>query len=495
MITRRLQAAKKKQKGIALLVFVVAIALTITALYFSSISIIEIQVDNEEKTRNALKQAKQALLNYLVVNWSAPGEAGKIGKLPCTDSSIANPEGVQVPTCGNAYANAIGFFPWRTLGLEPLQDSSGTCLLYAVSPAYKNSPDAALNPDSFGQFQIVDETGTVVIQGTTPEDRPVAVILAPGVSLTGQIRAFDLNSICGKHYTNINAYLDNDGTIDNAAIGADNVIDKIVQMTIGSDEGANPLNDRLITITYSEVWSALNSTIINAAFDLRMRDLTEAITLCFAEYGKANGSHLPMPAKLDINGGEYRNSFDYDDSGDFAQGFAGRLPYTVTQANTTLSTVGVVDEIFKNTFCDDLNLAVGTDTNIDFSGDTGNDIGAYYDLWNNWKDHFFYAISKVHNPSSTVAPCAGDCVQVNTVNYAGIVFYSGLKQGGQQRYTRPFDSALAVDGVDDKDDVGNYLENGNDLLFPDNSGDGNYSPSSTNDIMFCINTDMSVVQC
>ena len=31
----------------------------------------------------------------------------------------------------------IGYFPWKRMGGEMLKDSSGTCLLYAVSPSYK----------------------------------------------------------------------------------------------------------------------------------------------------------------------------------------------------------------------------------------------------------------------------------------------------------------------------------------------------------------------
>jgi len=54
------QPGKKKQGGLALLVLIIVLALTFTAYYFTSISVVEIQVDNVKKTRLALKQAKQA---------------------------------------------------------------------------------------------------------------------------------------------------------------------------------------------------------------------------------------------------------------------------------------------------------------------------------------------------------------------------------------------------------------------------------------------------
>jgi len=493
--------AKKKQKGIAMLMIVIALALTISVYYFSTVSVVDIKNDDSLNTQAELKRAKQALLDYALINWRRTGEGGKIGKLPCTDSGNLNPEGEQEPTCGIAYANAIGFFPWRTLGIDPPKDSSGSCFLYVVSPAYKSSPEAALNRDSYGQIQIVDSTGATVVQGLTPEDRPVAVIIAPGDALAGQARVFDEDSICGLDYVNIpGEYLDNDGTTDNAALAAavNNVIDVLVNSYAGSEDwdNPNPLNDRLITITHEEFWDAMDSSITDAAFDTRMDNLTEAIALCLAAYGNNNGDHLPMPASLDLDGNEYRNDSSYDDSAILTSGFSGRLPYDISNANLVLAGPND-DKLFKNTVCDDIDLVDGTYNNINFNDNSGADQGEFFDLWQNWKDHFFYAISNAHKPDAVVAPCAANCISVNGADYAGIVFFSGLKQAGQQRYAPPFDSALAADGIDDKDDVVNYLENGNAVLFPDNVGNQVYFPAAppSNDIMFCITPAMTVNRC
>ena len=67
LITGDQQKGKKKQGGIALLVLIIVLALTFTTYYFSNISLTEINVDNVKKTRLALKQAKQALLNYAFI--------------------------------------------------------------------------------------------------------------------------------------------------------------------------------------------------------------------------------------------------------------------------------------------------------------------------------------------------------------------------------------------------------------------------------------------
>ena len=235
-----------------------------------------------------------------------------------------------------------------------------------------------------------------------------------------------------------------------------------------------------------------------------MDNLTEAIALCLAAYGSNNGDHLPMPAALDLNVNDYRNDLSYADSGVFTSGFSGRLPYDISNANLALPAPAIPpnhDNLFSNTVCDDIDLVTVVFNNINFNDDSGDDDGEFFDLWRNWKDHFFYAIAEAHKPDAVVAACAGNCVSVNGTDYAGIVFFSGLKQVGQQRYAPPFDSALAADFTDDKDDVINYLENGNAVLFPDDVGNQVYFPVAvappppSNDIMFCITPAMTVNRC
>jgi len=463
---------------------------------------LKVELENDKQTRTALVKAKEALLAYAVANWQSNGRFSLLAQLPCPDleATVPSPEGEQTTPCGTAYANGIGYFPWRTLNIDALYSGDGECLLYAVSPAYKSAPVAAINPDSYGQFQVVDDTG-VIIQGNVPEERPVAIIFDPGKGLDGQDRDKSGGGKCGRDYGNIAAYLDSDGVTDNAAInpGVDNIIDQFVHRYEGSEQGANPLNDSLITITHEELWQALEPVITDASFDAAMKNLTEAIAVCFAAYGAANtNDNLPMPAALDLNGGEYRRNADYDDSADFTSAFAGRLPYDVSNANTE---TGVIKNyIFDNTFCDPIDLpSTGVVDNINFTDDSGDDEGEYFDLWQNWKDHFFYAVSNRFKPdgAGSAAPCdpAGtDCVDVGGTEYAAIVFFSGLKQEppapAQVRYAPPFEP-------DDKDDVINYLENGNPGKFPDNTGSASFNVvgGTSNDIMFCIKEDMSVVEC
>lgn len=494
----------KNQKGVVLLILIVVILLAASSYYISGVSINRVKTDKKIETQTSLKKAKDALIAYAVANWEVEGSMGSLGKLPCPDYNNASKEGAQDAPCGKAYANSIGYLPWRTLGLDVPKDGV-SCMLYAVSPAYKKLPVAALNPDSYGQFQVVDENGAV-LTGGTPEERPVAVIIAPGEPVAGQSRSFDGTTICGSDYDTIKndlgAYLDNNGTTDNAALdtNTDNVMDQLVQVYVDSVSSANPINDRLITISHREIWSALQSTIDGAVFNDKMKSLTEALAICFANYGADNDEHLPMPASMDLNGEEYRWNVVYDDAGDFSTNFAGRLPYYVKRANDKL-TNGKKDRIFHadNIYCDDIDLfSTAATDKISFSDDAGSDGGEFFDLWQNWKDHFFYAISQANRPSTdAVAACSSNCVQVNGNEYAGIIFFSGLIQNAQKRYTSLFDSAFTQDGDDDKDDAVNYLEENRPGLFPDPMGNGIYESAGagSNDIMFCIKTDMSVVEC
>ena len=488
-----------KQSGVVLLIIAIVMALAALTYFLTSVSPEELRNDEKLKTARVLKQAKEALIAFALTDSDINDERGNIGKLPCPDyKAAATVEGVQDSDCKPAYQNVVGYFPWREIGIDVLRDSSGTCLLYAVSPSYKATPAAALNPDSYGQFQIVDGAGAVV-QGDRPETRPVAVIFAPGNALSGQARNNNDTTICGFDYNNIAAYLDNDGTTDNSVIPvADNTIDKIVQRYTGSESVANPLNDRLITISHSDIWGPLlkklerdNYFVANGG----MYQLTEVLAMCVAGFGIDNSNHLPMPALINLNGDDYRRDLDYADSGNFNAAYAGRFPYKIDNAVAELVSGDDV-ELFKNGYCNGLNPS-GPWNNVNLSDDNGDDKGLFRNLWRNWKDHFFFAVSKSFNPNEAATGCAAGCVRVDVTDYAGIVFFAGLKQGAQQRYSPPLDAAFTNDAIDDKDEAINYLEEGRGGLFPDNVGAGVYPviTGASNDIMFCINTDMSVTAC
>ncbi len=485
LITINQQLVKKKQNGIALLVLVIAIALTLSAYYFSSISVVDIKIDNLEKTRIALKQAKQALINYAVMHadGAGSGDLGEYGYLPCPHTKIIpsfTEEGVQDGSCGGKNKNSVGYLPWDSLDSNVLRDGSGSCLWYAVSGSYKNNLNSDLiNEDTNGMFQLVDSSGAVVT-GNATEDRIVAIIFSPGSALASQSRTIDNATNCGDDGTNPSAYLEGNGVTNNADLSGDvDTIDQFIHASITSDSPVPPsivppYNDYFITITREEIWSAI---ITRNDFNNKMTVLTEELAKCLKQYAViSTKDRLPWPTPMNL--ADYRDESNYDD----ASGYTGRFPFIITDSNNAI-TVGSNDELFTQAAC---NIIGGLTVDLI---DTASE---YRYLWNNWKDHFFYVLSKDFEPTATTASCGSNCITVNTVPMAGIVIYSGSSQGAQIR-----NGAVADGDVSTKDDISNYIDDAivNQPAFIAATGKGAYVTTGVNDIMYCIKPDLTVASC
>ena len=157
-----MQSTNRHQGGIALLIFIIFVALAAITYYFATISPAELKINRQQQTRVVLKEAKQALITHAVTHADQPGDAGEFGDLPCPDANGGiNAEGQADPSCGNDDAvSDLGYLPWKTLDIDALKDFSGTCLYYAVSPSYKITSNLVmLNEDTNGLIQIVDSAG------------------------------------------------------------------------------------------------------------------------------------------------------------------------------------------------------------------------------------------------------------------------------------------------------------------------------------------------
>jgi hypothetical protein len=487
--------SKQQQRGIAILTITILIALAAITYFLTLMSPAELKIDRQEQTQMTLKQAKQALIAY-AATYTDRAIAGKYGHLPCPDLNGNNPvPGNPSAICDTSNSVSIGYFPWKGNGmnLDALRDSAGNCLFYAVSTSYKTAPVSStdmLNEDTNGLIQIVDSTGTPVVGGAA-NSRPVAVIFAAGAALAGQNRNPDGTTICGNDYGNMSAYLDNDGITDNAnPVIADDAISQFVNASAGSENTANPLNDRLITISREEIWDAI---LNRSDFKTKVANLTHALAECLLAYS-ANplntGNRLPWPAPVNFVGGDYREDISYNDESDR---YAGRFPYQIDTTNMALGLAG--NELLNRTDCNNIDIGTGTPINFNQAGDE------YRKLWENWKDHFFYAISKIYEPVVGGMPsCAGNCITVEdnagvVTSYSGIVFYSDSRLAGQSR-----DAPPPAGDNDDKAAISNYLENGNNLIFTVATGTqtdtyhtNGSNPATANDIMFCIKSDLSDV--
>lgn len=464
MISKQ-QSDKNKQGGIALLVLVIVIALTVSAYYFSSISAIDIKVDNLEKTRVALKQAKQALINYAVTHadGNGGGIAGEYGYLPCPDSTNFSTEGNQDPggNCRAKNINILGYLPWKSLDLPALKDGSGNCLWYAVSGSYKGDPSSGLvNEDTNGLFQVVGGSNGIV-----------AVVFAPGAPLAGQARTIDVNTLCGKDFGNEAAYLEGDGIIDNSSVP--NIIDFpdwFIHASLTSETENSPYNDYFLTITREEIWHAIMQ---RSDLNDRLRDITEALTMCLANYANNNTNRrLPWPALMNIGGGDYRVMSDYEDRRGIPQNYAGRFPFYLNDSNGEIGKPA--GYMIDMGFCSSLQVTSGATVDLQTID------SEYRIILNNWKDHFFYAVSKHYALPDNVWQGCGECVSFGGADYSAIVFFSGSPYSGFPQLRNAANKAV----------INNYLENGNAVIFPDTSGEGSYTqtsldPDVSNDIVFC----------
>jgi hypothetical protein len=140
-----------------------------------------------------------------------------------------------IGTCSNVLER-IGRLPWATIGAQDLRDASGERLWYAVSSNFRKfSGTTVINSDT---------PGLLTVTGTAPANNVVAVIIAPGDSLSGQDRQLQHN--------NYLAYLEG-VTLDSPAAG-DSTFN-----TVGLPTAA--ANDRLIAITQAELMAAVEPVV------------------------------------------------------------------------------------------------------------------------------------------------------------------------------------------------------------------------------------------
>jgi type II secretory pathway pseudopilin PulG len=198
---------RRKLRGAALMLMLVILVVGITAILVGSQSAAALKNTRQEKTLVALAQAKDALLGDAVSQ--SPVTAAGYLRLP--DIGFGPPgntpvEGNAAPSfTGNlADYSVIGKFPWKKLGLTPLQDGQGECLWYAVSGRFKKTPlTDTLNWDTLGQIDVINESGNLIAGNLA------ALLVSPGPPLDGQNRTLSdpAYTQCGGNYDARN-YLD-----------------------------------------------------------------------------------------------------------------------------------------------------------------------------------------------------------------------------------------------------------------------------------------------
>jgi len=113
-----------RQRGAALLVFMVLLVSAAAAFGIARLRSGTVDARRMQDQRN-LALAVEALRSQAFVRRCIDTTLPLIDLLPCADGTAT--EGVAASSCPGL---TRGWLPWRTLGLPPLKDSSGTCLWY-----------------------------------------------------------------------------------------------------------------------------------------------------------------------------------------------------------------------------------------------------------------------------------------------------------------------------------------------------------------------------
>jgi len=163
------------------LVFLMLVVVSVSGFLLSGMSRISHQLASPFHNVRVLGEAKNALVAY--ARLSDPDLSADTGLnyryLPCPDQ---DGDGLEETPCGTA--SAAGWLPWMSLGLAPLRDASGACLLYFVGAAYKQGTATAplISALPNAEFNINNASAVV-------SEDVAAVLIAPGKNVSSQSRS------------------------------------------------------------------------------------------------------------------------------------------------------------------------------------------------------------------------------------------------------------------------------------------------------------------
>jgi uncharacterized protein YjlB len=486
---------RARQRGAALLILLAILSMAIIYAVVAGLnkSARDLAQARDEKTYAALAQAKAALIAYAVTykdtHDNPAGNSYTVpGYLPCPDLGSSASEGQAASNCGASLVSVMGKLPWKTLGLDALKDGSGECLWYAVSGTYMNNPNGVsgsttnsnmMNWDTNGQFNIMDTNGTSFLTGSTPDTDAVAVIFAPGSTLSGQNRAPVAGTTnCGGNYTAA-AYLETANGINNSVVSGT----AGAQSTFIAGTAGDTFNDKLVYITRADLWNAIKK---RSDFNNYLRAMTRLATECVAQYGNQNSNNndqrLPWASNASLSGTSvptYAVNARYNDA---SNALYGRLSFRVdTSRNQTNNNI-------SSSISDYGTNGAYIFTNSSYCSYTP-DQKIWYD---NWKDQLFYAVATNFRPAASWSQsgnCSSStCLQIGGSNFAAVVIFAGDKlTNAAGQVTQPRNTAA------DKGTIGNYLEGSNTVA---NTGNSTYqataASNSFNDIVYAIDSNLNV---
>ena len=266
-----------RESGAAIIFFAFIIGLAMTSYVLYGISSQRLKANNDHATREALKQAKAALIAFSAQDLS-PGicttNCPRPGDLPCPDTDNDG-----LSNACSSQALRLGRLPWKTLGIEDLRDASSERLWYAVSTNYKNNPRIRpLNSDTPGTITLRSSTGAIVNDGGDSTG-VVAIVFAPGSPLVREDGVAQMRDSSNQNIP-IN-YLDVAFGEDNANFVDGNANGFITGPITGSNN-QEILNDQIVSITKNDMVAMMESRVL--------AETTNALLDYYCGSGNANYS-------------------------------------------------------------------------------------------------------------------------------------------------------------------------------------------------------------
>jgi len=270
--------SRRRQRGAALLALAALVVLGMSWMLVSALSTASTRAAAQVgQNGRVLADAKVALIAWIAMNALDAAENNP-GRLPCPqawgDVGSTN-EGRAAASCS---ATAIGWLPWRTLGLTVPYDASGHQLWYIVSPGWHLVPfggNLTINSNTPGQLTLDGRAAVALIiaPGSALYTAPNAAQLAAGCTARSQSQALSLPAIAPNPLDFLECYA---GSSFTSAV-ADNATNKV-------------LNDQVVAITAADLLPALEAAIAKRI----ERDIVPQLQGVFASpnWGLAAGSRL-----------------------------------------------------------------------------------------------------------------------------------------------------------------------------------------------------------
>jgi hypothetical protein len=357
----RFRASPPAQQGAALLITLALVGIV------GGMAIVWVAQSSASEARRVQDTAKAMGMIRDALVARAASDFNRPGSLPCPDYN--NDGSADGSLCTAPY---VGRVPWKTLDLPDLRDATGERFWYALSPTFRDHPNACtptpcvLNSDT---------PADLTINGVASQEN-VAIIFAPGEPLGSQ----DRDPSVPTNLTNPANYLEG----NNVPTGPS---DKDYQ----TGGAAATFNDRALVITRNMLMPAIEQRVARQARQ------------CLEKFAASGGGRYPFAAPLS----------DVTTFNDVPTPLYGRIPMVLDDTDSILGTAGWPP--------DDMQDPGRAGTEDCFR------VGAPPtdpSWWDSWRELLLYRVSVAYAPGESGDCSIDPCLTVNsngTVKFVVIV--------------------------------------------------------------------------